>query len=157
MLRRTAKSSFAATGAALGAFSATQRSLYKYQDFEMSRTANMPFMYPREAPNTSYFGQFAQGFWPFFGYGREELFCDRGERRYETSWHVLRKMLFTFYVVYYFFPWCGPIWACHIIWGEYGERPYLFQRRIFDDAVLDNGCSTIDAEWLRHIHSNTNM
>lgn len=130
---------------------------YKYQDFEYSKTAQMPFFYPREAPNTSYFPQFIMGYWTWIGFGKEELWCDKEGRRYETSWQLLRKLLMSFFPCYYFFPWNFPRWLRDGLWGDYGERPFLHTRQPMDAFFIEWGGTTTDAEWVRHIHSRENL
>ena len=123
----------------------------------MTKTANMPFYYPREAPNTSYFPQFIQGYWTWIGYGREEVWIDRESRRYEQSWHILRRILLVFYPIYYLFPFGFPLYFARSLWGEYGEKPALYTKPPHDGLYLEWGGNCTDAEFVRHIHSRTNM
>jgi hypothetical protein len=130
---------------------------YKYQEFEYSKAAALNIFYPREAPNTSYFPHFQLGFWVFYGWGREDLWIDRDERRYQTFWQLVRKMIMMIFPTMYFFPIGAPKeWAASQ-YGEYGEKSYLSEitRLPFDNLYLEtHSCGyPFEPEWLRHIHS----
>mmetsp|Transcript_46330 Transcript_46330/g.142925 ORF Transcript_46330/g.142925 Transcript_46330/m.142925 type:complete len:153 (-) Transcript_46330:87-545(-) len=135
----------------------TQPAGYRYQEFEYSKTAALAFFYPREAPNTSYFPQWQIGFWVFWGWGREELWIDRDERRYQTMWQLGRKLIMVMFPTMYFFPIGAPRQWAESQYGTYGEKSYLAEltRMPFDNQYLEtHGAGyPLDAEWLRHIHS----
>ncbi|GET90935.1 hypothetical protein, conserved [Leishmania tarentolae] len=128
---------------------------YRYQEFEMHNQAKYPFNYPREAPNTSVFHQYQLNFWMFWGYGRQELWIDRDNRRYETTWEMFRRLLMWFFPCYFIFPFGLPKFIAANAFGEYGEKPYLdaMMHSPMDNHYIEWGGSTLDAEWLRHIHS----
>ncbi|KAG5472544.1 hypothetical protein LSCM1_03947 [Leishmania martiniquensis] len=129
--------------------------VYRYQEFEMHNEAKYPFNYPREAPNTSVFHQYHLNFWMFWGYGRQELWIDRDTRRYETTWEMFRRLLMWFFPCYFVFPFGLPKFLAANAFGEYGEKPYLdsLMHSPMDNHYIEWGGSTLDAEWLRHIHS----
>ena len=135
----------------------TQVVSYKYQEFEYSKTAALSFFYPREAPNTSYFPHFQIGWWVFWGWGREDLWIDRDERRYQTFWQLLRKLVMVMFPTMYFFPVGAPKKWVEMQYGPYGEKPCLAEanRMPFDNYYVEMpGCGhPLDAEWIRHIHS----
>ena len=128
---------------------------YRYQEFEMKNPMDLPHTYPREAPNTSVFPQFAQNLWMSFGWGSEELWVDTQGRRYETTWQALRRFLMLCVPCFFIFPYGLPRVVNQLAYGEYGERPYLcFSNRMpLDNHYIENGGSVLDKEWLRHIHS----
>ena len=130
---------------------------YKYQEFEYSKYAALNVFYPREAPNTSYFPHFQIGWWVFWGWGREELWIDRDERRYQTFWQLVRKLVMVMFPTMYFFPIGAPKkWAADQ-YGPYGEKSFVSDttRMPFDNQYVETHGSgyPLDAEWLRHIHS----
>ncbi|CUG91094.1 transmembrane protein, putative [Bodo saltans] len=129
--------------------------LYRYQEFEMSKNAKLPFYYAREAPNTSVFPQFQLTFWMHWGWGREELWFDKDQRRYETTWELLRRAILWFVPLFTIFPVGLPKYLAQNLYGEYGEKPFLdFSTRYpHDNMFLEYGGCTVDAEWIRHIHS----
>lgn len=160
MLRRTAVSAMLRRTplvAAGGLFSATGVAKYRYNEFEMSKAAAFTYYYPREAPNTSYFPQWQIGFWVFWGWGREDLWMDRDERRYQTFWQLGRKLLMVMFPAFYFFPVGMPLVWAQQLYGPYGEKSHLPEatRHPFDNAFLERNGSgyTLDPEWIRHIHS----
>lgn len=131
------------------------RQLYRYQEFEMHNQAKYPFYYPREAPNTSVFPQYQISFWMSWGWGRQELWVDSDTRRYETTWQMTRRLLMWLFPLYFALPVGLPVLMSRSLYGEYGERPFL---ELMTHAPMDNhyiewGGSSLDAEWLRHIHS----
>lgn len=123
----------------------------------MSKNAKMPAYYAREAPNTSVFGQWQLGIWQHWGWGREELWMDRGSemRRYDTTWQLARRAVMWFVPIFFIFPVAGPRMFARWFYGDYGEKPFLdFTTRYpMDNLYLEFGGSTLDAEWIRHIHS----
>ena len=126
---------------------------FKYQNFEMSKTAEMVFYYPREAPNTSYFGQFFLGTWTWFGWGREDIWVEKEDRRYETTWQRVRKYSLWYFPIWYVFPFgMFPLYAKNI-YGEYGWKSWVCEKLPCDHMYLEYGFWCLDAEWLRHIHS----
>ena len=126
---------------------------YKYQEFEYSKQAQLLFYYPREAPNTSYFPQWQLGFWIWFGYGREENWIDRDERRYQTTWQYFKKILIFYIPAFYIFPFGIPgLWAKEV-YGEYGEKSFMQNKHPFDNNYVEMGGNTLDPEWQRHIHT----
>lgn len=128
---------------------------YRYQEFEMSKNAKMPFAYPREAPNTSVFPQFQMTFWQWWGYGREELWFDRDTRRYETTWQMVRRLVMWFFPCFFIFPLGLPKYFAQNFYGEYGEKPFLDYSTHYpmDNLYLEWGGCSLDPEWIRHIHT----
>ena len=131
---------------------------YRYQEFEMSRMARLPNDYPREAPNTSYFGMLQLHLFMNFGWGREELWFDKEFRRYERSWELIRRMLTAMMLTMYVFPIGIPAMLYCKRYGPYGEAPYLclLSKNAYDNYYIEAGGDTLDAEWIRHIHSKEN-
>lgn len=126
---------------------------YKYQEFEFSRQAQPLFYYPREAPNTSYFPQFQLGHSYWIGWGREENWIDRDERRYQTTWQYFKKMLIFYIPAFYIFPFGLPGMLGREIYGEYGEKSFMPKKFPMDNLFIEWGGNSLDPEWLRHIHS----
>ena len=126
---------------------------YKYQQFEMSKDAQFLFYYPREAPNTSYFHHFFLGTWTWFGMGREDVWIDNADRRYMTTWQRLRQYAMWFFPLMYIFPlgsW--PLYAKEL-YGEYGWKSFLNEKQPLDQLYIEWGWQSVDAEYIRHIHS----
>ena len=130
--------------------------LYRYQEFEMSKIAKMPGYYPKEAPNTSYFHGWHQQIWTTFGLGKQNLWLslDYASRRYETTYQLVRRLLMIsglyYYGAFHLFP-----FILRGIGDEYGPNPDICQATHFpfDNLYIERGFSTLDPEWLRHIHS----
>lgn len=136
----------------------TVRRGYRYQEFEYSKTAAFNWFYPREAPNTSYFPQFQLGNWLFWGWGREEVWIDRDERRYQTTWQLFRKTLLWLIPLCYIFPFGVPGLWYKEVYSEYGEKAWLTSVRIpFDHGYIEWGGNVLDQEWLRHIHTDDSV
>ena len=148
MLHRTSARSMFARTAVL---------TYKYQEFEHSKVAALNVFYPREAPNTSYFPFHQLGFNTLWGWGREDLWVDRDERRYQTFWQLMRKLVMVMFPTMYFFPIGAPKQWVESQYGEYGEKSHLSEitRMPFDNLYQEtHGAGNMfEPEWLRHIHS----
>ena len=129
--------------------------LYRYQEFEMHNISDLPFYYPREAPNTSVFPQFQINLWMDWGYSREEVWIDKDTRRYDTTWQMFRRLIMWIFPTFFVFPIGLPYLICSNMYGEYGERPFLADsnKRPFDNLYIENGGQALDPEWVRHIHS----
>lgn len=121
----------------------------------MSKNAKMIFYYPREAPNTSVFGQYQLNIWQHWGWGREELWFDKDQRRYETTWQMLRRAIQWFIPLLFIFPIGVPKWIAMNMYGDYGERPFLdySMKYPMDNLFVEYGGNSLEPEWLRHIHS----
>ena len=136
-----------------------QRRAYKYQKFEMVKPVSYIFHYPREGPNTSYFGQHLLGMNLNFGFNREECWIDSDDRRYQTLWQLQRKLLIAFICMCFVFPFGVPEYYVQNAWGVHEENDFLWSRAPFDNAYIEGpgetGCQSF--EWLQHIHSEYNV
>lgn len=121
----------------------------------MSKNAKLPFYYPREAPNTSVFPQFQLTFWMHWGWSREEVWWDRDQRRYETTWELFRRYLMWYFPLFFVFPLGGPRWFAKNFFGEYGEKPFLDPSTRYpgDNWYIEYGGDTLLPDWIRHIHT----
>ena len=126
---------------------------YKYQEFEMSKDAQYVFYYPREVPNTSYFGQWFLGTFTWFGWGREDIWIEKEERRYETSWQRIRKYVMWIFPLWYVFPQGSFPLMSKQSYGDYGWKSYICEHLPCDHMYIEYGWQSLDAEYLRHIHT----
>jgi hypothetical protein len=155
MLSRRTGQLASLAGAAAGAAGALpQLRGYKYQEFEFSKSAQLIWYYPREAPNTSYIPDRQIGTWIFWGWSREEMWLDRDERRYQTTFQMIRKLIMCILPALYIFPYGIPKWWASEVYGEYGERSTFYSKKPMDDMYIEGALGqTLDAEWVRHIHA----
>eukprot|EP00759_Apiculatamorpha_spiralis_P052487 PhF_6_TR5738/c0_g1_i1/m.8453 len=128
-------------------------SRYRYREFEFTKVADIPFNYPREAPNTSYFGQYFSGVHMSWGWGKEELWIDKEQRRYETTWQIFRKIAMCITIMAYIFPFGVPSMLLSWRYGDTGKNAWLKVPLPFDQNYIETGGNTLDPEWIRHIHS----
>ena len=128
---------------------------YRYAEFEMSKLGDEPMLVPREAPNTSYFNQFQANFYQHWGWGREEVWLEGQGRRYETTWQILRKWIMCCVPLFFVFPLTSIGYFANESVSEYGEKPWLcpYTHLPWDNMYIQCGFSSLDPEYIRHIHS----
>lgn len=153
MLRRSTSSFSRSALATGGLFASTAPLKYRYQEFEMSKTAEYIFYYPREVPNTSYFHHFFLGVWTAFGWGREDIWIEKEDRRYETTWQRIRKYIIWYFPMWYIAPFGLMPGYCYSVFGDYGHKSFLNDKLPLDQMYIEYGFQPTDSEYVRHIHS----
>ena len=126
---------------------------YRYREFEFTKAAEILFYYAREAPNTSYFPQWHSMHHMGWGWGKEELWMDKEQRRYESTWQMWRKMFMALVPLFYVFPYGLPSTFIQWRYSDTGKNPFLKSCLPFDQMYIEQGGCTLAAEWQRHIHS----